>query len=186
MKEKGGKRVVERAWDQDLRGKGSLFENSADSFETEKSSHPQYPRDARSSRAPIPPANKRYYEQPPIRIPSRHVATPPRTRSRQESFERRRTRSVDYVYAEGPPEIHQLQASGKPFQSTRVTTPTLRANPDNRQRYGAINTATPKQYRSQYQGIGSSGHPRGNPSPHLHYDSAQVNNHQRRMRFSGC
>lgn len=187
LKEKVDKRDGERAWGQELREKGSIFEKSPGSFDTDMSPRPQYQLDVPSARVPYP-YDENYYEQS-MRMPSKHVAPgsvpPPRPHPRRESFDHRRTPPEDYMYDDGP-ELRLAQPSGKPFQTSRATTPTLRANPDHRQRYVAMNTSMSKHYRSQHQGIGTGGQLRGNQSPRLQYDPTQVNNTQRRKKFGGC
>ncbi len=187
LKEKVSKRADERAWGQELREKGSLFEKSPISFDTDMSPDPHYHLDVPSARVPYP-YDENYFE-PSMRPTTKHAAPasvqPPRPRPRQESFDHRRSPHIDYRYDDDP-EVRAVQPSGKPFQTSRATTPTLRANPDHRQRYVAMNTSMSKHYRSQHEGMGAGGHRRRNQSPGLQYDATQVKNTQRRKGFSGC
>jgi hypothetical protein len=165
--EKSSKRVVEKAWGQELREKDKLLGKAPVSVGSDLSPYPTYQLDVPSAHVQYP-YDDGYYEQA-TRRSSKPVTPgsvqPPHPRPRRQSgYDQRVPPPDDYMYDEGPPGRKHLQPSGKPFQTSRVTTPILRANPDQRQRYIPMNTSMSKQYRSQNQGMGGAG-TRGSQSP---------------------
>ena len=161
--EKSSKRVVERAWNQELRQKDDLLGNTKTSFGSDLSPYPRY-QDLPGANVPYPYEDS-YYDHATrmsfMALPPGSVQPPHPNPRRQRSFDARPT-LPDYLHDQGPGQ-KRTQPSGIPFQTSRTTTPTLRANPDQRQRYIPMNTSMSKQYRSHHQGVGGAP-PRGSPS----------------------
>lgn len=155
--DKSSKLVVERAWGQELREKDTLLGKTPPSFGTDLSPYPTYKLDVPSAHVPYP-YDDGYYEEA-TRMTSKPAPVgavhPPHPHPRQQRGYDQRAPPPDYMYEEGPGQKY-VQSSGKPFQTSRTTTPILRANADQRQRYIPMNASMSKQYRSQNQGMGGN------------------------------
>ena len=187
--EKPSREMLENAWSQELREKGSLFEKEPPSMESDLSPHP--PHQQYDARAPYPYDNA-YYEQPFVRQGSRPLppgaVPPPLAHPRRDSpYDPRFVPPPDFAYGGRDPDVRYAHPSGKPFQSSRPVTPTLRANPDHRQRHVPLATSMSKHYRSQHQKLGMRSGNRGNQSPRgLQFDPTLASPVPRNKGIVGC